>query len=113
MSAAERGTALIEVAVVGFAVVALVVPVLLAVLSLAEADVRATTAATDVATWVARHGAMPPEDETIELSVTMLDDRVVVRARVPVQILGVEFTTVETTVEQRVEASVSPYRSDR
>jgi hypothetical protein len=113
MRGAERGTALIEVMVIGFAVVAVVLPVLLAVLQLSEAEVRATTAATDVATWMARHGAVPPDDPAIDVQVAVGTDTVVVRARAPVRVFGVEFTTVEATVERLMEASVSPYRSDR
>ena len=113
MTTGERGTALIEVTVVGFAVVAVVLPVLLAVLALAEAEARTTTAATDAATWVARHGTDPPDDPSIELEVAVYSDMVVVRASSPVELIGVEFTRARATIEHRVEASVSPYRSNR
>ena len=114
MNRRDRGTALIEVIVIGFAVVAMAIPALLAVLHLSEAEVRATTTATDTATWVARHGVMPAAtDADVDLDVRMERDVVVVRVRAPVRVLGVRLTTVEATVERSREAAISPYRSNR
>ncbi len=109
----NRGSALLEVVVVGFAVVALALPALIAVLRLSEAEIRATTVATDTASWVARHGALPPADRDVAVDVRIERDTVEVRAQVPVSVLGVRLTTVEATVERSRIAPISPYRSDR
>ena len=109
----ERGTALIEVAVVGFAVVAMVLPALLAVLHLSQAETRVATAATDTATWIARHGFVPDAEDGLDVEVRMDSDAVVVRVRAPVRMLGVRLTTVEATVERSMNVAISPYRSNR
>lgn len=110
----ERGTALLEMVVLGFAIVALALPLFLAVGVLSEARARADAAASDAARWVARHGGLPPEDWVdVEVTIVQTADVVTVRASTAVQMLGVEFTTVTASVEVSRSAWVSPYRSGR
>ena len=104
---------MIEVVVVGFAVAALAIPSLVAVLHFSEARVRAVTEATDTATWVARHGSPPDGDPEVQIDVVVDGSVVVVEAAVPVTVLGIEFTTVRATIERRTKAPISPYRSGR
>ena len=53
----EAGTALIEMVMLGFAIVVIVVPTVTAVVGLADARARASTIAHDTAVAIARHGA--------------------------------------------------------
>lgn len=100
--------------VLGFAIVALALPLFLAVGVLSDARARADVAASDAALWVSRHGGVPPEDwADVELTITETADVVTVRASATVQMLGVEFTTVTASVEVSRSAWVSPYRSGR
>jgi len=110
----ESGTALLEMVVLGFAIVALALPLFLAVGVLSDARVRADVAASDAALWIARHGGMPPEDwADVEVAIVRTADVVTVRASIAVQMLGVEFTTVTASVDVSRSAWVSPYRSGR
>ena len=109
----ERATALIEVIVVGFAVVSMAIPTLLVVLHLSQAETHASIVATDTATWIARHGSVPETTDDVDLDIRVDRDGVVVRVRAPVRILGVRLTTVEAMVERSMDVAISPYRSDR
>jgi len=110
----ERGTALLEMVVLGFAVVALAVPLFLSVAAFSDARARADLTATDAALWIARHGTMPPEEwNDVDLTVEQAGDVVAVRATTTVQMLGVEFASVSATVGIDRTAWMSPYRSGR
>ncbi len=107
----QRGTALIEIIVVGFAVLLLVLPVISTVAELAEARATVHSAARDGAVWVARHGGEPPPVDGIALSFTESRTAVEVVARREVTLIGVGGATVTRTVMSRVEVPVSSYRS--
>jgi Tfp pilus assembly protein PilV len=110
----ERGTALLEVVILGFAVLALALPTFATIASLSDAHARVNVAATDAATWLARHGTMPPDtDAEVEVTASVFDGVVTVRAVASVSMLGVEFTTVSAQVTGSRIAGVSPYRSGR
>ena len=110
----ERGIALLEMVVLGFAVVALVIPLFLSVAALTDARARVDATATDAALWVARHGTMPPDRwDDVDITLEQSGDVVTVRATSAVQVLGVDFTAVSATVGVSRAAWVSPYRSGR
>ena len=110
----EHGTALLEMIVLGFAVVGMALPLFLSVAALADARTRADVAATDAALWVARHGSLPDEQvDGVDLIVEESDDVVSVRATTTVEVLGFEFTSVSASVGVDRRAWVSPYRSGR
>lgn len=110
----ERGIAILEMVVLGFAIVALVIPLFLSVAALTDARARVDVSATDAALWIARHGTLPPDRwSDVDITVDRAGDVVTVRATSPVQILGVEFTSVTATVGVDRAAWVSPYRSGR
>lgn len=110
----ERGIAILEMVVLGFAVVALAIPLFLSVAALTDARARVDVSATDAALWVARHDTMPPDRwSDVEISIVQSGDVVTVRATTSVQILGVDFTSVTATVGVDKAAWVSPYRSGR
>jgi hypothetical protein len=108
----ERGTALIEMLVLGSAVLLMVLPILVAAAHLADAanDVHAT--AVDAASWVARHGVLPVEsDGSIALSVELDGAEVQVVAESDVTLFGVAGADVSVHVTRSVVVPVSPYRS--
>jgi hypothetical protein len=107
----ETGSAMFEMVVIGFAVVLMVLPVILTVAKLTEANALVSGAARDSAVWVARHGGEPPEVEGVDVVVTDRGDAVEVSAAREVQLVGVGGAGVSTTVRSRVVVSVSRYRS--
>jgi len=102
---------MLEIIVVGFAVVLMVFPVMLTVMRLTEASASVNGAARDGAVWVARHGGPPPEIDGVDVVVTNHGDAVEVSAVREVQLVGVGGASVSTTVRSRVLVSVSRYRS--
>ncbi len=102
---------MLEMIVVGFAVVLMVLPVILTVAKLTEANASVNGAARDGAVWVARHGGEPPEVEGVQVVVTDRGDVVEVSAAREVHLVGVGGANVSTTVRSRVVVSVGRYRS--
>ena len=109
----ERGTALFEVIVVGFAVVLMVLPVISAVARLADATTTVHAAARDGAVWVARHGGEPPLVDGIDVSIVENGDEVEAVAAKEVSLIGVAGATVARTIRSRVTVPISEYRSTR
>jgi hypothetical protein len=107
----QRGSAMLEMVVLGFAVVLMVLPVILTVARLTEANASVSGAARDGAMWVARHGGEPPEVEGVHVVVTDRGDAVEVSAAREVSLVGVGGAKLSTTVRSRVVVSVSRYRS--
>ena len=109
----ERGTSLIEVVVLGFAILALVLPTVLAAARLSEASTVALEEARGVATWVARHGTQPVEAHRADITVDVIDGVVHASASIEVQLISVGGAAVGTTVTSSFAMPISPYRSDR
>jgi hypothetical protein len=107
----QKGTALLEVIVIGFAVVLMVLPVIGTVARLAEAHSDVQMAARDGAIWVARHGGDPPEVDGVDVSVIKRSVVVEVVATREVDLVGVLGATVGRTVQATVRMPVSNYRS--
>lgn len=107
----QRGTALLEIIVLGFAVVLMVLPVLSMAARLTEANAVVHAAARDTAVWVARHGSLPPDIEGIDVQVVDRGDTIEVVATRVVDLMGVGGTTVTRTVRSTIEVSVGLYRS--
>lgn len=107
----EKGTALLEIIVVGFAVVLLVLPVITTVARLTEANATVNAAARDSAVWVARHGGAPPQADGVDLSIVETRDAVEVVATMEVDLVGVGGTTIARTVRSRVTVPVGVFRS--
>ncbi|MEZ5175926.1 MAG: hypothetical protein R2823_06940 [Acidimicrobiia bacterium] len=111
--AADRGIVMIEMVVVGFAVLALVLPTIVLTARMVEASDIATGEARSAALWYARHGALPGSDHDSELTVQRNGDEVRVVATVRVELLSVGGTGVSTTVSGSFAMPISPYRSGR
>lgn len=107
----QKGTALLEVIVVGFAVILMVLPVIGTVARLSEATATVHAAARDGAVWVARHGGEPPHVDGVVVTVAEHDGEIVVAAFQEVSLIGIGGTTVARTVQSTVEVRVSKYRS--
>lgn len=99
--------------VLGFAVVAIVVPVVSMVVGLADARARASITAHDVAVAVARHGTHPPVDADVDVEVTVARDEITVVARIEVPIVSALGTRLAVAVAERAVMVTSPYRSGR
>lgn len=108
----QRGIALLEIIVVGFAVVLMVLPVMSTVVRLTEASAAVHAAARDNASWIARHGGGPQAIEEIELTVVDRGSSVEVAATMEVTLVAVGGATVTRTVRSTVEVPVSRYRSE-
>ena len=102
---------MLEIIVVGFAVVLMVLPVIGTVARLTEAQADVHSAARDGAVWVARHGGQPPAVDGIAMSVAVTSKDVQVVATREVDLIGVLGTTVARTVRSTVIVPVSIYRS--
>lgn len=102
---------MLEVIVVGFAVVVMVLPVIGTVARMTEAQADVHSAARDGAVWVARHGGQPPAVDGIVISVAVTSKDVQVVATREVDLMGVLGTTVGRTVRSTVTVPVSIYRS--
>lgn len=110
----ERGTALIEMLVLAFAVALVVIPAFTAVGRIMEARVAVDDAAHDVGVWVARHGAAHPgTHDDVEVDVQRTPDSVEVTAVRRVDLAGIGSATVGMTIRSTVRVPVSPYRSGR
>lgn len=109
----QRGTALIEIVVIGFAVVLMVLPVISTVAQLSDAQAVVHGSARDGAVWVARHGGQPPRVQGVEITMVEEIDRVEVTATKTVELIGVGGAVVTRTVRSTVEVAVSDYRSSR
>jgi len=110
----DRGTAMLELLVLGFAVVALFLPALLAVTRLAGARGTADTVAVDAAEWYARHGRLPPMlSEEVDLSIAEAAGDVQVRATVEVAVIDVGGVSITFPVTSVADVPISPYRSGR
>jgi hypothetical protein len=109
----QRGTALLEIIVVGFAVVLMVLPVVSTVARLTDANATVHATARDAAVWVARHGADPPAVEGVEISVFTSEGSVEVVAIQEVVLIGLGGSTISRAVQSRVTVAVSQYRSSR
>jgi hypothetical protein len=107
----QRGTALLEIIVVGFAVVLLVLPVISTVARLSEAHATVNAAARDGAVWVARHGGDPPHVDGIALSIVESSDVVEVVATQEVSLIVVGGSTIARTVSAGVAVPVGVHRS--
>jgi hypothetical protein len=102
---------MLEVVVVGFAVLLMVLPVISTVARMAEAHADVHSAARDGAVWVARHGGEPPEADGIVVSVAETGDEIRVVATREVDLIGVLGATVARSVRATVTVPVSAYRS--
>ena len=107
----QRGTALLEIIVVGFAVVLMVLPVVSMVARLTEANAVVHSTARDAAIWVARHGGDPSGTDTVQVTVSRTAESVEVVATMEVVLVGVGGTDITRTVRSTVEVPVSRYRS--
>ncbi|RLE16011.1 MAG: hypothetical protein DRJ28_02590 [Actinobacteria bacterium] len=107
----QRGTALLEIIVVGFAVMLMVLPVVSTVARLTEANATVHATARDAAVWIARHGGDPPEVEGVGVSVFGSEHSIEVVATQEVVLVGLGGATISRTVRSVVEVPVSRYRS--
>lgn len=107
----QRGLALLEIIVVGFAVVLMVLPVVSMAARLTEANAIVHTTARDAAVWVARHGREPPRHDGVAVRIVDRDGVIEVVATREVELIAVGGARVTRTVHSRVEVPVSPYRS--
>lgn len=107
----QRGTALLEILVVGFAVVLMVLPAISTVATLAEANAVVHAAARDGAVWVARHGGEPPQVDGVAISIVENEHAIEVVATREVSLIGVGGATIARTVSSRVRVPVSDFRS--
>jgi hypothetical protein len=110
----QRGTALIEIILLGFAIAALAIPTILTASALATAKGEAQSIAIDAAAWYARHGTLLDRSgDAVDLTVVEGPDIIIARAVVEVEVLGIGGTSVNVSVDGTATAPVSPYRSDR
>jgi hypothetical protein len=109
----ERGTSLIEMTVLGFAVLAMVLPTVLAVARLSEASAVAGEEARGVATWVARHGSAPEQAHRSDITIEVRDGIVHVSASIVVDLISFSGADVGTTITSTFAVPISPYRSNR
>jgi hypothetical protein len=108
----QRGIALLEVIVIGFAIVLMVLPVISMVAKLTEATAVVHGAARDGAVWVARHGGEPPPIDGVVISIDRLHSEIEVTASRDVALIDFGGTTIVRTVRSRIAVKVSEYRSD-
>jgi hypothetical protein len=103
--------ALLEMIVVGFAVVLMVLPVVSTVARLTEANATVHATARDAAVWIARHGGDPPAVDGVAVWVVKRENSIEVVATREVVLVGVGGSTLSRTVRSTVEVPVSRYRS--
>jgi hypothetical protein len=114
----DRGSALLEVLVVGFAVVALVGHALIAIGRVESAGNAVAETAQEAALHAARHGdaaaahevaaaLLPAASITVDESTTTIS----VEVTLVISLLGPEGFPIQRTVRGRAEAVRSPYRS--
>jgi hypothetical protein len=103
---------MLEIIILGGAIVALVLPLFFAIGALAEARGIVDVTAADAAAWFARHGELPAGiDDAIDVEVQVRGDVVQVVASTTVPLIG--RSGPDVTVAARATAIVSPYRSRR
>jgi hypothetical protein len=109
----ERGTSLIEIMVLGFAVLAMVLPTVLTVARLSEASAIAGEDARGVAMWVARHGSAPDREHRSDITIEVVDGVVHVSASIDIDLVSMGGSGVGTTITSSFAMPISPYRSGR
>jgi hypothetical protein len=109
----QRGTVLIEMVILGFATLAMMLPIVLVTARMSEASAVTLEEARGVATWVARHGTPPDQDHRSDVSIDVSDGVVHVTASVEVELISIGGAEVATTVTSSFAMPISPYRSDR
>lgn len=110
----DRGTASIEMAVIGFAVLALTIPILSTVASIAEAHGEVASVAADAASWYARHGEpLASEDLGVDIVYEVDDELVVASATRSVSVIAAGGVRVALSASHTARARISPYRSGR
>jgi Flp pilus assembly protein TadG len=110
----ERGTVLLEMIVLGFAVMLVVLPVLITIARVIDTNARVTTVARDSASWVARHGTQWEGGSDGVAVVTSVDEGVArATARARVTLIGVGGIRIDREVIASFDVPISPYRSDR
>ena len=114
----DRGSALLEVLVIGFAVVAIVGQALIAVGRLEAAGNAVAETAQQAALHAARHGDATTAREVAQallpearVSVEEGPTSISVEVTLEVSLLGPEGFPVQRTLRGRAEAARSPYRS--
>jgi hypothetical protein len=107
----EGGTSLIETIVVGFTVVLVTLPILLAVIRMSEASDAANSEARATATWIARHGVVPESDSVGDVRVSIQNGSVTVESIVRVELIAIGGSSVGTSVSATFVMPISPYRS--
>ncbi|MDK1010948.1 MAG: hypothetical protein QGM46_02910 [Actinomycetota bacterium] len=107
----QHGTALMEIIIIGFAVMMMVLPVISMVARLTEASGEVHAVARDTAVWVARHGSDPQIGGEVDVRLVERAGTIEVVASRDVQLIGVGGTAISWTVRSRVEIPVSLYRS--
>jgi hypothetical protein len=109
----DRGTSLIEIVVLGFAILSLVLPTVLMTARMSEASSVVLEEARGVATWVARHGAPPDQDHRSDIAIDVIDGVVHVSASIEVELVSIGGRGLGTTVTSNFAMPISPYRSNR
>ena len=109
----ESGVVLIETVLIGFGILAILLPLLLAVGAVAQARTYTSTEAADIAVWYARHGAMPEVPDGVVVEVDHANDVIAVRVAVDVEVLPVLGVGPSVSISSTATAPVSPYRSAR
>jgi len=110
----ERGTVLLEMIVLGFAVVLVVLPVLATVARVIDANAAVATAARDSASWVARHGTeWEGGSDRVSVSTSVDGGVATATATATVTLIGVGGFEIDRKVVATFKVPVSPYRSDR
>jgi hypothetical protein len=109
----DRGTALIETVVLGFAILSLVLPTVLMTARMSEASSVALEEARGVATWVARHGTPPDQDHRSNITIDVIDGVVHVSASIEVDLVSIGGADLGTIVTSSFAMPISPYRSGR
>ena len=107
----QLGVVLMETVLLGFAVVLLVLPILVAIGRVSAAHATTTAVATDVAHWVARHGHVPATGDEFRVHIDEDRSRVTVRVAVDVPLLPGSVGVATVEVSAMSTAVVSPYRS--
>jgi hypothetical protein len=110
----ERGTALLEVIVLGFAVILVVLPVLTTIARVIDANAAVTTVARDSASWAARHGTQwEGGSERVSVETSVDGGTATSTARATVTLIGVGGMKIDREVVATFQVPVSPYRSNQ
>lgn len=104
---------MIETVVIGFAVVAVTLPIMLMATRMVEASDIASNDARTAAVWFARHGEMPQSESRSNMQVDIDDGVVRVSTAIDVDLIAIGGSTIQTTVSGYFEMPISPYRSNR